>query len=140
MTALAKATPRDYATAGVRNAIPVKSGVQVWEGGAYAIELATSKVYVPVGNTAVESFCGFALNSVLGDGIKVVDLIDNVLVKLDVTGVDGWDDFGKTVYIVNDGTFSLTDTTADLPIGSVYQWESGTTCLVWVKSKAAQSP
>jgi len=140
MTALAVATPRTPCGPGVRNDIPVKSGVQIYEGGAYAIELATGKLYVPVGNTAAEVFAGISQVTVLGDGFKTAQLIDNCPMILDVTGVDSWDDFGKTVYATNDGTFSLTDTGSDLPIGSVFQWITGTTCVVWIKSKAVQAP
>lgn len=114
----------------------VKSGVSVWKGGAYAIELATGKVYRPVGNTAAEVFVGWADDDYVGDGLKAFKFLDDITVALAVTGVTGPADEGKTVYAVDDGTFSLTDSGSDLPVGKVEEWVSGTTCFVFSKRKA----
>ena len=136
MAALTQQNPRRYdADVGPNyNHLPVKSGVQLYGGGAYAIELATGFVYVPVGNDAAEVFAGFADEDVLGDGSKTVRLRGRGVVVLDVTGVDGNNDYGKPVYAINDGTFSITDTGSDLLIGRVLRHITGTTAAVYFEA------
>lgn len=133
MAALAKATPRKYdSDVGPKfNHLPVKTGVTVYAGGAYAIELATGKVYVPVGNDAVEVFIGWADETLTGDGSKRARFRSEAIIELAVTGVDGDDDIGKQVFATTDGDFSLTDSTADLVVGRVHRHVSGTTCQVY---------
>lgn len=133
MAALTQATPRRYdADVGPTfNHLPVKSGVQVYGGGAYAIELATGLIYVPVGNDAAEVFAGFADETVLGNGSKTVRLRGQGVVVLDVVGVNSNDDYGKPVYATNDGTFSLTDSGSDLLIGRVLRHISATSAAVY---------
>lgn len=136
MAALAAATPRDYEGESIFNHLPVKSGVTVYQGGAYAIEIATGKVYVPVGNTANERFVGFADETVVGDGTTRVRLRAECMPVLSVTGVGGDDDVGAVVYATTDGDYSLTDSGSDLPIGVVHRHVSGTTCVVAARARS----
>lgn len=136
MTALSKST--NPSTRGPLSFVRrvVKSGVTVYKSGHYAIEIATGKVYVPVGNTANEVFAGIAMQEVVGDGSKTVELLEEGEVQMAVAGVTGPGDEGKVVYETNDGTPSLTDTTADLHIGKVSEHVSGTTCWVRIRRTA----
>lgn len=136
MTALSKsANPSTRGPLSIVRRV-VKSGVTVYKSGHYAIEIATGKVYVPVGNTAAEVFAGIAMQEVVGDGSKTVDLLEAGEVLMSVAGVTGPGDEGKAVFETNDGTPSLTDTTADLPIGRVSEHVSGTSCWVNVRRTA----
>lgn len=108
----------------------VKSGVQIHAGGAVAIELATGLAYIPVGTDTAEVFVGFADESVLGDGSKRVRVRSQGVVEVAVTGVNSGDDVKKPVYMVDDDSFSLTNSGNDLACGRVFQHDSGTLCRV----------
>lgn len=109
------------------------ASVQAYAGGAYSVDKTSGKLKVPVGDTATEVFAGWADENLLGDGIKLLKLHDDCEIQLAVTGVTGPKDEGKVVYCTDDGTFSLTDSGSDLPVGKVGEHVSSTTC--WVVSK-----
>lgn len=108
----------------------ISASTTVYEGAA----LSSGANGFVHGVAAGEDFRGFAEeevdNSAGTNGDKDLLVSGEGEVLLVVTGVDGIDDEGKTVYASDDGTFSLTDGGTDVPIGKVTRHVSGTQCFV----------
>jgi hypothetical protein len=89
-----------------------------------------------------DDFLGFAFakadNSSGSAGDVSVELRTEGEVVLSVTGVDGVNDTGATVYASDDDTFT-TASTGNSSIGKVLRWISGTTCVVFFQAVTKRS-
>lgn len=119
-----------------RNKPPVIATDIIYEGAAVGRASAANAVR-PLADG--DTFFGFAINqadnSAGAEGDVRVLVHGEGVIKLDVTGVSGWDDAGKAVYATDDDTFSITDSGSDTQIGVIKEHISGTKC--WVSFKAA---
>lgn len=114
----------------------VTSAVQVFAGGAYAINNAGVGLVVVPSAVATDQFCGIAQESVLGDGTKKARFLVYALVKLDVVGVADNADIGLEVFATgNDNTFNLTGAINDIPVGFVHSVDAAG--VAWVLVRAA---
>lgn len=108
----------------------ISGAATIYEGAAVS---SGANGYIH-GIAANEDFRGFADEEVDNSGGSNGDR--DALIRgegetlLTVTGVDGIDDEGKTVYASDDNTFSLTDGGTDVPIGKVSRHVAGTQCFV----------
>lgn len=139
--ALSADTPRAYGS-GVDptfTSLPCKSNVTIYEGAAVA-EDSTNGTYEALsgGDTG---FVGFAHEQVVNPsgGSKRVKVRQKGIVRLTVVGASAVTDNGVAVYASDDGTFTLTSTTANTQIGKVVQWISGTTCDVYFEGVIVRS-
>ena len=119
--ALSKDTPRKYDPAYEPGFIDIEiaSATTIYEGGALS-DASGNGVANPL--AASEAFLGFAERGVVNPAsgtYKVRVRTKGVIKSLAVTGLDANTDFGVAVYAVDDGTFTLTSSTAHVQIGKV---------------------
>lgn len=115
---------------------PVITADIIYEGGALML---SSGYAAPISGTDA-TFIGFADetvdNAAGASGDKNVAVNTSGYVKLAVTGVAAVTDVGSPVYATADGTFTLTS--GGTRIGTVYKWETSTTCIVAFASHAGK--
>lgn len=118
------------------NSLPVVASDIIYAGAAVGDNAGYARPLV-----AGDQFHGFcALRADNSDGAAGdinVQVRKSGCVVLPVTGVDGTDDIGKTVYASDDNTFTLTEA-SNTRIGRVIRHESGTRCVVEFYAQAAQ--
>lgn len=111
-------------------ALAALAATVIYEGAAVSNTIVSS---ANTGNfrqlVAGEEFGGFAAKTKTVDGSTHVEVQASGVVELDVTGVDGIDDVGKTVFASDSDTFTLTATN-NSNIGKVVGHINGTRCLV----------
>lgn len=147
MTTLAADKPREYDISEglqiLERAAPVVATDIIYEGAAVGRNSAGNAGPLTDNAGGLAYFLGFAIkradNAAGAAGAVRVDLVKEGRVKLNVTGVDGIDDHGKTVYATDDDTFTLTEGTGGYAIiGKIAQWigadgfraHGATTCFV----------
>lgn len=126
--ALSKDTPRQYdpAIPPMFADIPGKVSTTFYEGGAVTDDGGNGEADVL---TASEGFMGFVERGVTTTAttgaVKVKIRQQGILKNLAVTGLTGNTGYGVAVYASDNGTFTLTSTTANVQIGKVQAY-SGT--------------
>ncbi|PJF33826.1 MAG: cytoplasmic protein, partial [Phototrophicales bacterium] len=135
MTTLAKDAIRTYESGpgDLLNDLPVVGSDIIFEGAAVSVITSGATGYAqPL--VAGDPFLGFSKrksdNSAGSNGDRNVHVIERGKVLLDVVGVTGVADIGKTVYAADDDTFTLTSTD-NTAIGKITRYVSGTWCVVY---------
>lgn len=127
MTTLAVDKIRLFETGNV-NEFPAVATDIIYEGAAVGLSSGNARPLV-----AGDQFVGFCMeradNAAGSAGAIRVKVLAKGLVSLPVTGASAASDVGKAVYASDDDAFTLTAST-NSPIGRVYRWVSGTTCIV----------
>ena len=98
----------------------------------YAVPLTTGLAFAGIAEEDADNSSG-------ADGDISLRVVGEVIVELDVTGVTGPADVGKTVYADADDSLDLVDAGSDVAIGKIVQHIGGTTCLVKTQAAALQS-
>lgn len=135
MSTLAEDKQRTFEVGDI-NSLPVVAADIIYAGSAVGDNAGYARPLV-----AGDQFHGFCILRADNSGGAAGDI--NVQVRksgtivLPVTGVDGTDDIGKTVYASDDNTFTLTEA-SNTRIGRVIRHESGTRCVVEFHAQAAQ--
>lgn len=137
MVALAKAKVLNF-EAGVEpimNTLPVATNTTIWQGGA--LTKATGGAQVVPGVATHVEFAGFAEEDVQNNpgaaGAKSVRVRSKGIVRLAVTGVVATSAIGAPVYITDDNTFTLTDSTGAC-MGKLHRYISDGVAMVYFES------
>lgn len=119
--ALSKDTPRQYDPAYEPGFIDiqVKSATTVYEGGALSDDSGNGEADALAASENFLGFCEKGVTNPTSGTYKVRIRTRGVAKNLPVTGLDANTDFGTAVYAVDDGTFTLTSSTAHVQIGKV---------------------
>lgn len=119
------------------NSLPVVAADIIYAGAAVGDNAGYARPLV-----AGDQFHGFCIlradNSDGAAGDINVQVRKSGCVVLNVTGVDGTDDIGKTVYASDDNTFTISTEAGNSKIGVIRRHESGTRCVVEFHAQAAQ--
>lgn len=113
----------------VFNDLPVEAATQIWQGAA----LTWVSGYVRPGVSTHVVFAGFAEEDMLNSGAagaKTVRTRSRGVVKLAVTGVVATTALGTPVYVTDDQTFTLTDSTG-AAMGKVHRYLSDGNAMVY---------
>lgn len=134
--ALSADTPRTYAdnVDPVFMSLPCTSNVTIYEGSAVAESTTAGTVKALASGDTI--FWGFAHEKVVNasGGSSRCTVRTEGIVRLTVSGASAVTDNGALVYASDDGTFTLTSTTAYPVIGRVARWVTSTTCDVRFKA------
>ena len=147
--ALSADTPRRFA-GGVDPqflSLPCKSNVTIYEGSFVAEDSTNGTVKVYASGDTV--FWGVAHEQVINpsSGTKRCKIRSKGIIRMPVTGASGNTDNGVAVYMVDDGTLTLTSTTTVLQCGKVVRWvgandnasDGSTTCDVYFEGGPVRS-
>ncbi len=141
--ALAKDTPRitagrRYIAPQVVNASQLFGGSYVALGSQFHATAANQGRAFPWNDANGSIPLGFNQQGVTGDAsrdnLAQTNIEGRVIEQLAVTGASAITDVGKWVYMTDDGTFTLTKTTPNIPVGFTTDWYSGTSCDVYMLS------
>lgn len=128
MTTLAANAPRVYEIGNV-NEFPMVASDIIFEGAAVGLDGSGNAKPIAAAN----HFVGFARrkidNSSGSAGDKKVEVIDEGLIEIPVTGADATK-VGDAVFATDDNAFTLTKDTGLARIGYVWRHVSGTTVVV----------
>ncbi len=138
--ALSADTPRAYG-GGVDptfTSLPCTSAVTIYEGSAVGESTTAGTYRALVGG---DNFAGFAHEQVINasGGTKRVKVRQKGIIRVAVTGATAVTDNSAAVYASDDGTFTLTATSANTQIGKVVQWIASTTCDVYFEGYIVRS-
>lgn len=138
--ALSQDTPRTYAHhPDVLTELPVKGSTRIYEGAAVGITSGYAR-----GLAAGDEFAGFARfpanNSASStDGaIRVSIVPQGILLGVSVTGATAVTHVHDTVYMSDDGTFTLSST-GNVAVGKIIRWISSGVADVFFQSLALRS-
>jgi len=129
MTALSADTPRvmEGTSHLALQKYPLAASTTIYSGSAVCAAAANG-LAIPVADSITNpEFYGFAVESAsttLGD-THVTVMTKGVIILSAITGCDGPNDIGTTIYMSDDGTGFTTTSTDNVPIGKLQNYVGG---------------
>lgn len=122
-----------------QNEVPIIANDIVYAGAAVGESSSSGTGRPLVGG---DNFMGFATvkcDNTGGDAsAKNIQILDQGVIKLSVTGVSSAGNYDATVYATDDDTFTLT-TSGATSIGKVKRWVTGAWCMVEFEATSKRS-